>query len=119
MEYVQWANDALAHLGFYRCPHGSLDCSTDIKPKYQDQDPWQNETLGTCTGLTIGSDGCAISSVAMLLQRFNIDMTPRDVDTWLKNFTASDGTKGYASAFDDSKKYIGDCWIHYRTESLS
>ena len=51
---------------------------------------WANEKLGTCSQ-TICSAGCAMSSVAMILQTKGCNKTPSTLNTWLK------GNGGYAN----------------------
>ena len=40
----------------------------------QNGQPWSDEQLGTCTGLTIGSAGCAVTSKAMIADFFAIQV---------------------------------------------
>jgi Peptidase_C39 like family len=53
-------------------------------PLYNQGDPkWRNNPLGT-SGNTIGSHGCTVSAIAMLLARFGITETPATVVTKLR-----------------------------------
>lgn len=53
---------------------------------------WSRERLGTCTGDTIGSSGCAITSIAMAAARSVYNMNPSSLNAWLtKNAGYSGG----------------------------
>lgn len=52
---------------------------------------WANQQLGTCSGTTICSAGCAMTSVAMILHTKGSGKDPSSLNSWLK----SNG--GYAS----------------------
>mmetsp|Transcript_5667 Transcript_5667/g.8605 ORF Transcript_5667/g.8605 Transcript_5667/m.8605 type:complete len:197 (+) Transcript_5667:90-680(+) len=46
---------------------------------------WANEQLGTCSGTTICSAGCAMTSVAMILHTKGSGKDPSSLNKWLKN----------------------------------
>ena len=50
---------------------------------------WSGDRLGTCYPETIGSHGCAISSIAMVFKYYGVNIDPRDLNNWLK------GNNGY------------------------
>jgi hypothetical protein len=52
--------------------------------------PWYNDQLGTCSE-TIGSAGCAITSIAMIFKYYGVQTDPGDMNNWLKQ------NNGYAS----------------------
>jgi len=52
---------------------------------------WSSQELGTCSGDTICSAGCAMTSVAMMLATKGVSVNPSSLDSWL----TSNG--GYAS----------------------
>lgn len=54
----------------------------------QNWDPWKTDLLGTHPTETIGSQGCAVASVAMLLKFYGADVDPRKLNDWL---TANEG----------------------------
>ncbi|MFQ6119992.1 MAG: NosD domain-containing protein, partial [Methanosarcinales archaeon] len=73
---------------------GNIACANimlDV-PIYKQGSPssWNNDQLGTCT-LTIGSDGCAITSIAMVFKYYGVQTDPRDMNNWLKQ------NNGYSS----------------------
>lgn len=45
--------------------------------------PWYNDQLGTCSE-TIGSAGCAITSIAMTFKYYGVQTDPGDMNSWLK-----------------------------------
>lgn len=55
---------------------------------------WANQELGTCYGTTICSAGCAMTSVAMMLQTKGANVDPSSLDSWLTN------NGGYANGCD-------------------
>lgn len=57
----------------------------------QRQSPWNGYMLGTCSGDTIGSSGCAITSIAMAMTPVVTNLDPGVLNTYLKN------NGGYAS----------------------
>jgi hypothetical protein len=44
---------------------------------------WSNIRLGTCNGITIGSHGCVITSVAMIFKYYGVNLDPKSFDEWL------------------------------------
>jgi len=44
---------------------------------------WKTQKLGTCSGQTICSAGCAVSSVAMILAKRGLNQNPSTLNTWL------------------------------------
>ncbi|HEY5536461.1 MAG TPA: C39 family peptidase [Ignavibacteria bacterium] len=46
---------------------------------------WSGSQLGTCTGSTICSDGCAITCMAMLLKTNGVNVNPGQLNTYLTN----------------------------------
>ena len=46
---------------------------------------WSNEQLGTCSSTTICSAGCAMSSVAMILNTKGCKHDPSSLNSWLKS----------------------------------
>jgi hypothetical protein len=77
---------------------GSLGASADSTmtiPVMGQQDPaWAGAPLGASPVDTIGSAGCAITSVTMMLRYYGIDTDPGAFNTWLT------GNGGYV--FDDA-----------------
>lgn len=48
---------------------------------YSQRDPqWAGQRLGTCDGVTIGSDGCYIAAYANIASHFGKDVTPASLD---------------------------------------
>lgn len=59
---------------------------------FSQRDPrWSGNQLGTCSGTTIGSAGCAISAIAMAGARSVTNFNPASLNTYLTN------NSGYAS----------------------
>lgn len=53
---------------------------------YKQFDPlWRNDILGTCSGTTIWSAGCAMTCVAMILATSGDNVDPGTLNTWLTN----------------------------------
>ena len=46
---------------------------------------WKGKQLGSCSGKTICSHGCAITSTTMVLKYFGANIDPDIINTWLKN----------------------------------
>jgi hypothetical protein len=46
---------------------------------------WSGQQLGTCSGTTICSAGCAMTSVAMILQTKGANKNPSTLNSWLKS----------------------------------
>lgn len=44
---------------------------------------WSNSQLGTCSGLTMCTDGCAVVCMAMLLKTNGVNVNPGQLNTWL------------------------------------
>ena len=45
---------------------------------------WSKDRLGTCYPETIGSHGCAVTSIAMVFRYYGVNTDPRDMNNWLK-----------------------------------
>ena len=71
----------------------------------QDGASWGANTLGTCTGCSLTTDGCAITCVAMLLKTNGVNTDPGLLNTYLKNTT-----NGYAY---NSSGCPGNCLISW------
>jgi len=106
MEYVEWANDAMAHLTWYQCPNGQGDCSMNITPQYQTQyleDPMPN-SCSTEPNQTIARWGCLITSHTMALQKLGINTNPRELNNWLSSHGGYTGDE--CTALLKSNDYI-------------
>jgi len=71
----------------------SAETTIDVAPMNQQNGAWAGTRLGTSPTETIGSAGCAITAVAMMLQFYDINPDPGVFNAWL---TANGGY-----AFDD------------------
>jgi hypothetical protein len=71
----------------------SADSSMSIPVMGQQDGAWAGAPLGTSPTDTIGSSGCAITAVAMMLRYYAMDTDPGAFNSWLT------GNGGYA--FDD------------------
>ena len=71
----------------------SADTAISIPPQSQQDGAWAGAPLGTSPTDTVGSSGCAITSVAMMLNFYGVTVDPGSFNAWL---TASGGY-----AFDD------------------
>jgi len=69
------------------------DSSTSIAVMGQQDGAWAGAPLGTSTTDTIGSAGCAITSVAMMLRYYGMNTDPGAFNAWL--------TVASGYAFDD------------------
>src|SRR5207237_224782 len=74
-------------------PPRTAETSIDVAPMNQQNGAWAGTRLGTSPTETIGSAGCAITAVAMMLQFYDINPDPGVFNAWL---TANGGY-----AFDD------------------
>lgn len=63
---------------------GAADVQLDV-PLYGQRDPvWAEDKLGKCA-TTLGKEGCAVTSVAMVLKYYGIQTDPKDLNNWLNN----------------------------------
>jgi Peptidase_C39 like family len=69
------------------------DASMTIAPMSQQDGAWAAAPLGTSPTETVGSAGCAITAVTMMLRNYGIDTNPGSFNSWLTT------NGGYA--FDD------------------
>lgn len=67
-----------------------------FSPNFLSQrDPkWRGETLGFDTSLTLGSDGCALTCLAMLVNGYGFDETPSTLNAKLKALGPGNGFLG-------------------------
>lgn len=72
----------------------SADTIISIPTESQQDGAWAGATLGTSPTDTVGSSGCAITSVVMMLNFYGINTDPGSFNAWL---TANGGY-----AFDDA-----------------
>lgn len=59
----------------------------------QTGEDYSDDALGTCA-LTIGSHGCAITSISMVFNHYGVDTNPQDMNNWLI------GHSGYVDGCD-------------------
>ncbi|MBY8998717.1 MAG: C39 family peptidase [Candidatus Thorarchaeota archaeon] len=89
MEYVEWSNEAMAHLDWYLCPDGASDCDLNITPQYQTS--YLDQPMpADCTSdvnQTLARWGCLITSLSMNMQAFAINTDPAELNQW---FTDND-----------------------------
>jgi hypothetical protein len=57
---------------------------------YQTDEPWDAARLGSCAP-SVGSSGCAVTSLAMVFKYFGVETDPGALNTWLREH------HGYAS----------------------
>lgn len=76
---------------------------------------WSNNQLGSCSGTTIGSTGCAVTSMAMLLSYKGANVDPSKLNSWLK----SNGgyQDGCTIKWDVAARYSGTQWVRFQTSS--
>ena len=60
------------------------DRQIDVPLFGQRWEPWAGDQLGFCSSDTIGSSGCAITSMAMVFKYYGVNTDPRDLNNWLK-----------------------------------
>lgn len=71
---------------------------------------WSGQRLGTGNG-TIGSHGCAVTSMAMILRYRGADVDPGKLNVWL---TANQGySNGDLIRWDKAGGYGNACWLGY------
>jgi hypothetical protein len=101
---------------------GSVDLWAGTKLPVFNQKSWPNDQLGTCTGLTIKSSGCLISTLSMLYAYLGVTRTvdeetgnsPPLEDAW-RSILANGHTQGYAAAYADDGTYLGECNVIWGT----
>jgi len=81
----------------------AADATTTIPAMSQQDGAWAPAHLGTSPTETIGSAGCAITAVTMMLRNYGIDTDPGSFNGWLT------GNSGYA--YDD--QLIWDAVTNY------
>lgn len=55
-------------------------------PTFSQRDPaWASQQLGHCSYHTLASAGCAVTSVAMVMKYYGINVNPGSLDAWLTN----------------------------------
>jgi len=75
--------------------HSNEACCINVPIFKQCDSSWEGNQLGSCSGKTVCSHGCAVTSVAMVLKYYGVDTNPGDLNTWLAN----------------SSGYVNDCDI--------
>ncbi|WAS92481.1 C39 family peptidase [Nannocystis punicea] len=80
---------------------------------FSQRDPsWADVQLGSC-GETIGSDGCAISAIAMAMRSLGADVTPKSLNAYLQGHGGySDGCLVYWGEAADMDGAGGVQWVH-------
>lgn len=63
--------------------HSMGDILLNIAPMAQRDEQWNYFQLGS-SNKTIGSHGCVITNITMMLRYFGIDIDPAQLNTWLK-----------------------------------
>jgi hypothetical protein len=56
---------------------------------YQTDGAWSGDQLGTCS-TTIGDEGCALTSTAMVFAYYGVNTNPGALNTWLKSINGYD-----------------------------
>lgn len=107
MEYVEWSDDAMVYLNWYRsllCPETAIDCQFNITPMYQTQylDKPMPEGCTTESNQTIARWGCLITSYAMALQTLGVNTDPDQLNHLLSD------ANGYRSGACDGNLNLGD-----------
>jgi PKD repeat protein len=80
----------VAMIGF--CTLSFADNQMDVPLYGQRWASWSGDQLGTCSPETIGTDGCAISSLAMVFSYYGSDVEPPDMNEWLKQNNGYSGS---------------------------
>ncbi len=112
-DYYLWQYTSSGHLDGY---NGNLDMSKrgtqmsdillNIPALGQRDQRWAGNQLGT-SNTTIGSHGCVITSVTMMLRYFGIDTDPAKLNAWLKaNGGYSGGNLFYWSVLNKLDKKV-------------
>ncbi|MHB1853434.1 MAG: IPT/TIG domain-containing protein [Acidimicrobiales bacterium] len=89
----------------------------------QQWQPWGSQDLGTSTS-TIGSDGCALTASAMLLEAFGVSTNPGTLNQWLvanggyvdQNLLVWGAVAAYAKAQGAAVTYSG--WLSYNLSAI-
>lgn len=80
-------------------------------PMYDQQDEaWSGDQLGECKDTTVGSAGCAITSIAMVFKYYGVDTDPQDMNNWLIKENYYDGGCDVEWRFADDRDEIVE-WI--------
>ena len=94
----------------------------DVHHYQQDGQSWSGDQLGTCNGVTLGSHGCGVTCVAMLLKTTGVDVDPGQLNDWLtdNNHYYSDCLLN-SDAFNAIEQYPGSQldWFGYYSYSLT
>lgn len=72
---------------------------------------WSGKKLGTCSS-TIGSEGCAMTCVSMLLSFRGANVDPAKLNTWLT--TNAGYSNGCVIRWDVAARYSGTQWMRYQ-----
>jgi hypothetical protein len=88
------------------------DVKLDVPMYNQEDETWSDDQLGDCENTTIGSAGCAISSIAMVFKYYGVDTDPQNMNNWSRdNKYYSDGCniqwKNADERSIDTLKWIG------------
>jgi len=88
----------LVSIWFWKRPisgHGGIPVfgkiEIPVQPFYQDDPRWCNDLLGISSD-TIGSAGCALSSAAMILRFYGVDLDPQRLNDFLTQHNGYEGT---------------------------
>jgi hypothetical protein len=88
----------LVSIWFWKRPisgHGGIPVfgtiEIPVQPFYQDDPRWCNDPLGISND-TIGSAGCALSSAAMILHFYGVDLDPQRLNNFLTQHDGYEGT---------------------------
>ncbi|MGM0399941.1 MAG: C39 family peptidase [Chloroflexota bacterium] len=85
---------------------------------------WGEGTLGTCSGLTICSHGCYVTSTAMVFKYFSVNTDPGQLNYWLRdNGGYVDGcllsgwaAAGYSPKIHSFVRVDGENWTRLNSE---
>jgi hypothetical protein len=78
---------------------------------------WKGDTLGTCNGDTIGTQGCAMTAMSMGLRHSGANVDPRGLNNWLRN--QSGYSQGCLIIWSAAANYPGSGLVWGGTGTLS
>lgn len=87
IEKIEKAIKAIAMAGIVLILFSAVavaDVKLDVPMYNQEDETWSDDQLGDCENTTIGSAGCAISSVAMVFKYYGVNTNPQDMNNWSK-----------------------------------
>ncbi|HAY34387.1 MAG TPA: hypothetical protein DCY06_09640 [Bacteroidetes bacterium] len=103
--YVQNDYSTNSEKFFNQISYGTESILLNVPHLRQCDLAWSNIQLGTCSGLTICSDGCTVTCMAMLLNAHQLNVTPSQLNIYLN--THSGYSQGCLLVWNVATSYPG------------